>query len=329
MFLGILGVTGYAVSLSPGTLRAEEQSMGETKKVVARVNAKPIYEEQLEPSLESSLRKFREHGMRKESPDLVDRLRMKALDKAIGHELIYQESRKLTIENLEEEVDQRLQVMKTKHGSGDRFERSLKARQLTVEDLRESLRARVYIDEYLKREGIAEPAIAEDRIREFYEANPDNYRRKETLEVSHILIKVDADAKPEEKEKARKKADRIRNEIMEGEAFAEMARKHSDCNSAPGGGSLGYIKKGYMPEEFDRIAFAMEEDAVSDAVETKFGYHIIKVSDKKPAGIAPYEEVKDFIQRFLQEEESRKRRQAHITELRERAKIEILLNDSE
>jgi peptidyl-prolyl cis-trans isomerase C len=323
-----MGATGYVVCLSPGTLQAEEHSMGETKRVVAKVNGEPIYEEQLEPSVEGGLRNFREYGMRKESPDLVKPFQMKALDKVIAQELIYQESRKLTIGNLEEKVEQRLQVMQKKYGSADRFEKHLQVRHLTMEDLRESLRTRVYIDEYLKEQGITDPEIAEDRMREFFEANPDHFWREETLKVSHILVKVDANANREEKEEARKKADNIRNEIVEGEEFAEMARKHSDCNSASGGGSLRYIKRGYMPEEFDRIAFAMEEDAVSEAVGTKFGYHIIKVADKKAAGIVPYEEVKDFIRRFLQEEESRKKRDAHIAELRKKAKIEILFNDS-
>jgi peptidyl-prolyl cis-trans isomerase C len=278
--------------------------------------------------VENGIRKFRKYGMRKESSDLVKRLQMKALDKVIDQELIYQESRKLTIESLDEKVEQRLQVKKKKYGSQKRFEKYLKVRHLTIEGLRESLRTSVYIREYLKKQGITEPEIAEDRIRKFYEGNPDNYAREETVKVSHILIKVDGNANPEEKEKARKKTDQIRKEIIEGQDFAQMAMKHSDCNSASGGGSLRHIKRGYMPQEFDKVAFAMEEDAVSEVVETKFGYHIIKVTDKKPGGIAPYEEVKDFIKTFLQQEESKKKLHAHMTELKKKAKIDILLNES-
>ena len=83
-----------------------------------------------------------------------------------------------------------------------------------------------------------------------------------------------------------------------------------------------------MPPEFDKVAFAMEEDAVSAVVETKFGYHVIKVADKKPGGLVPYEEVKDFIKKFLQQEESKKKLHAHMTELKKKAKIDILLNES-
>lgn len=82
-----------------------------------------------------------------------------------------------------------------------------------------------------------------------------------------------------------------------------------------------------MPEEFEKVAFDLKKGAMSDPVETKFGYHIIKVFEKTPAGVAPYHEVKDFIRKFFQMEESKKKLAEHIAELKKKAKIEILLNE--
>jgi peptidyl-prolyl cis-trans isomerase C len=327
MFLGLMGATGYAVCLSPGSLQAEEQSVAEAKKIVAKVNGKPIYEEQLTPQVENDLRVFRKYGMRKEAPDLVERLQSRALDKLIGEELIFQESQKLTIEDIDEKVEQKLKALKKKYGTGEEFAKYLKRRNLTMEEVRRSSRTRIYVDEYLEEKGISEPQISEESIREMYNRNPDSYSREETIKVSHILIAVEADAGVEEKEQASQKAEEIGKKVLKGKNFAEMAKKHSDCNSASGGGSLGHIKKGYMPRRFDKVAFAMEKDAVSEVVETKFGYHIIKVFDKKSAGVAPYDEVRDFIKKFLQQQESDKKRAAHIAELKEKAKIEILLSE--
>jgi peptidyl-prolyl cis-trans isomerase C len=87
------------------------------------------------------------------------------------------------------------------------------------------------------------------------------------------LIAVGERAAAEEKERARQKAEQIRKEILEGKDFAKMAKEHSGCTSAPRGGDLGRIKKGYMPAEFEKVAFALEKDAVSEVVETKFGFH--------------------------------------------------------
>lgn len=318
---------GFLLIPPETALSAEKQSPPKAKEIVARVNGQPIYQEQLKPEVERVLGRFRKYGMRKEDPDLVKRLQRRALDRVIGEELIDQESRKLTIEDIDEKVEQKLRALEGKHGKGERFEKYLKIRTLTMEDLRESFRASVYVDEYLKEQGISEPEISEDRIREAYERNPGSYSREETIKASHVLIAVDGNAATEQKQQARQKAEQIHKKIFEGKDFAEMARKHSDCNSASGGGSLRYIKRGYMPREFDRVAFAVEKDAVSEVVETRFGYHIIKVLDKKPAGVIPYEEVKDFITKFLQQQESKKKLATHIAALRKKAKIEVLLTE--
>jgi peptidyl-prolyl cis-trans isomerase C len=329
MFLGLMSVTGNLVCLFPRISQAEEQSLEEAKKIVAKVNGKPIYEEQLKPQVENGLRVFRKYGMRKEDPELVKRLQSRALDKLIGEELIFQESQKLTIEDIDEKVEQKLEALKKKYGTGEEFAKYLKRKNLTMEEARGSLRTSVYVDGYLKEKGISEPKISEERIRETYDRNPDSYSREETIKVSHILIAAEGDAGVEENEQASQKAEEIRKKVLSGKNFAEMAKEHSDCNSASGGGSLGSIKKGYMPQAFDKVAFTMEKGAVSEVVKTKFGYHIIKVSDKKSAGVTPYEEVRDFIEKFLQQQESEKKRAAHMVELKEKAKIEILLNELE
>ncbi len=327
LFSCLMAVPGYAVGLLPESTHAIDRKTAAAGKVIARVNGKPIYEDQLNPDVESGLEKFRKYGMRKEDPNLVKRLQQRILDKLIGNELIYQESRKLTIEDIDTKVEQKLKALESKYGPGEGMEKYLKMRNLTLGKLRESLKIRVCRDEYLKQQGILEPEISEKRVRQTYETNPDRYSRKDSIKVSHVLIAVDGNAGPEAKERARQKAEQIRKEILEGQDFAEMARKHSNCNSASGGGSLKYIKRGYMPEEFDKAAFAIEKDALSEVVETRFGYHIIKVFDKRPAGKIPFEEVRHFITKFLQEAESKKKLATHIVELKSRAKIELFLTE--
>ena len=80
-----------------------------------------------------------------------------------------------------------------------------------------------------------------------------------------------------------------------------------------------------MPKEFEDAAFALEIDKISEVVKTKYGYHIIKVSEKIPEGQVPYEEVRDFILKFFQMEETKKRLNEHIAKLKEKAEIEIFL----
>ncbi len=269
----------------------------------------------------SALKKY---GLRKNDDSIVKRLRAQILDKAIGNMLVNQAAKKLKIENIDEKVEQRINQLEQKYGAGPGIERYLKIRRMTMGQLRESLKGRVRVDEYLKEQGVLEPEIPESRIREMYDADPSSFSHKESVRVKHILITVDAHASPEVKEQKRQKAEQIRQEILAGKDFAEMAKKHSGCRSAAGGGDLGRIKRGFMPPEFDAVAFSLEEGAVSDVVETKFGFHIIKLIEKTPAGIVPYEQVHDFLKKYLQEEESKAKLQSHIAELRKKAEIEIM-----
>ena len=328
MLLSCFAVTLCFASTDTATPDAKNQSKANYRKVVARVNGKPIYEDQLASGVKKELKRFKKYGKGDDSPDLVKRLQGKIVHKVIDQELIYQKSQKLNLENLDDKIEQKLQIMKKRHQTAEQFEKYLKAKNLSLKELRESLKKRVYIDEYLKKQGISDPEIPEEDIKRFYDSNPKAYSREESIKVSHILIKVDKNTGPEKKEKAFKKAEQIRKEILGGKDFAEMAKKHSECNSASGGGSLKNTKRGYMPAEFDQAAFALKVGAVSEVVETKFGFHIIKVSAKTPGGIAPYPEVRDFIRKFLQEDESKKKLAEHLAKLKEKAKIEIFLSET-
>lgn len=305
---------------------AKKQSEVKERKVVARVNGKPVYEDQLTPEVKKGLKKFKKYGMRKDSPEMEKRLQKKALGRVIDYELIAQESRKLKIKDVDKKVEEKLQALKNKYQTEERLNNYLKMKGLTTEELKINFNKRIYMDEYLKIKGISDPDIPEKNIREFYDDNPKNYHREEAVKVSHILIKVDEKATHEEEKKARQKAEQLRKDILGGKDFAEIAKEHSECNSASGGGGLGYINKGYMPEEFEKIAFSLDKDVVSEPVKTKFGYHIIKVSEKSPEGITPYEEVRDFIKKFLQEGETKKKLAAHTAELKKKAKIEVFLD---
>ena len=208
------------------------------------------------------------------------------------------------------------------------FDRYLKMRNLTVEKMKDNLRESVYTEEYLLKQKITDPEIPEEDLKAFYKSSPGDYHIDESIKVSHILIKVADNATEKDTKKAYKKAVKIRKKLLDGKDFAETAIDKSECNSASGGGGLRYINRGYMPKEFEDVAFALEIDKISEVVKTKYGYHIIKVSEKIPEGTRPYEETRDFITKYFKTEESKKRLEAHIAKLKEKAEIEILLQQN-
>jgi len=327
MAAATLLLTLCLIGISKGESDAKKSEVLKDRTIVARVNDEPIYRDVLAPYAEQELKKFKKFGMtRKVSPEVMSRMEKKALNKVIDWELLTQESRHVKIEDIEKKVNEKIEELKIKYKDEENYRKYLESKNITEDALRENFKEGLFVDKYLEEKGIQNPEIPEEEIMAYYEETKENYRRKEYVRASHILIKVDENGPEEEKDKARKRAEQVLKEIKESKDFAAAARKYSEDNRAVNGGNLDYITRGYMPPEFDRAAFAMNKNEVSGVVETKYGFHIIKVYDKRPAGITPYEEVRDFVRKYLQKELSKKRLISHMKELRTKAKIEVLIN---
>jgi peptidyl-prolyl cis-trans isomerase C len=325
-------LTGIMLAFSPAGVSTagsdiKNDSAGKGGEIVARVNGQPIYRETLAPFAEQELKKFRKFGMsRKTSPEVMKQMDKRALDRIIDEVLLVQESQQIKIDDIDERVDEEIRKLEIKYGGEKKFNDYLASKKLTMDELRDNIRKRIYVNKYLEEKGIRNPVVPEEEIKKYYEETKNEYRRDEYVRASHILIKVDENASQEEIDAARKQAVKVREEIMNGRDFADAAREYSDDARAENGGNLNYITRGYMPPEFDSAAFPLKKGEVSDVVRTKFGFHIIKVNDRKPGGIPTYDEMKDFLGKYLQEELSKKKLLSHMEELKTKAKIEVLIN---
>lgn len=129
--------------------------------------------------------------------------------------------------------------------------------------------------------------LAEAQARNLYNAKPERFELPEQVKVSHILIAGDT---PE----AKTQAEELLAQLKSGANFAELAKqKSADKSNAGKGGDLGYFARGRMVPEFDKAAFALEKPGALDLVKTQFGYHILKLDARRPAGVQPYTEVRD------------------------------------
>jgi peptidyl-prolyl cis-trans isomerase C len=164
-----------------------------------------------------------------------------------------------------------------------------------------------------------QPLPSDAQVREFYDKNPDRF---ETARASHILFKVDEKADEATKKKVLAQAQAVLKQVKGGADFAALAKKHSADGSAQQGGDLGVFNKGQMVPAFDEATFSMLPGQISDLVTTQFGYHIIKVTERKPV---PFDQVSPKIKEFLAEQQKRARAQAFIDSLKQKAKIEVLV----
>ncbi|MBW1659786.1 MAG: SurA N-terminal domain-containing protein [Deltaproteobacteria bacterium] len=141
--------------------------------------------------------------------------------------------------------------------------------------------------------------VSEEEVKKYYETFQEAYRVPERIRARHILFKVSPNAKKEEVEKVKSEAEKVLKLAKSGEDFAKLAEKYSQGPTAKKGGDLGYFTRGMMVKPFEEAAFALKKGEISGLVRTSFGFHIIKLEDKQPAHVKPFEEVKKEIETKL------------------------------
>jgi peptidyl-prolyl cis-trans isomerase D len=146
-------------------------------------------------------------------------------------------------------------------------------------------------------------AITPDQVSAYYEANPEEFETPEQVEASHILMQVDDTADEDAVEAARKEAHAVYQRALKGEDFAELAKETSQGPSAEDGGYLGKFDRTSMIQPFSDAAFALKPGEVSEPVRTRFGWHVIKVTNRFDAQIKTLDQVAGEIEARLRQEE--------------------------
>ncbi|MEM9283340.1 MAG: peptidylprolyl isomerase [Verrucomicrobiota bacterium] len=162
-----------------------------------------------------------------------------------------------------------------------------------------------------------------DEVKKYYEDHPDEFKKEESVQASHILVSTQGITDQEEIEAALASIEDLRKQLLESEAeFAALAEEHSDCPSKAQGGDLGQFGKGQMVPEFEKAAFEQEIGKVGETVKTQFGYHLIMVTDRQEAEEVPFPEVEEDLKSNLYEKAKGDKVNAFIEELQSKAKIE-------
>lgn len=180
-----------------------------------------------------------------------------------------------------------------------------------IEEKLQDLKKRLIVESFLKKKVEAESTVSDEDMKKFYEQNKDKFKSGEQLKASHILVKTEKEAKD------------ILAKLKAGGKFEELAQKNSVDSSSARGGDLGWFGKGSMVPAFEKAALALKEGQVSDVVKSDFGFHIIKLTGKRPAGIRPFEEVKEQIKGAIMPTKQQEVFQKIKDELKKTAKITI------
>lgn len=160
--------------------------------------------------------------------------------------------------------------------------------------------------------------VAENMARNIYRAKPQDFKAAEQVQVRHILIATQGDA-------GRAEAKKLLQELKAGADFAAMARTHSaDTASATKGGDLGFFSEGRMAPEFEAAAFALKNPGeLSDVVQTQFGFHVLQLEARKPAGQQSFEEVREALIQKVMQDAAQSARVAAADKFRAQAHAEL------
>ena len=180
-----------------------------------------------------------------------------------------------------------------------------------IEEKLQDLRKRLIVESFLKKKVEVESKVSDEDMKKFYEQNKDKFKSGEQIKASHILVKTEKEAKD------------ILAKLKSGGNFEELAKKSSVDSSSAKGGDLGWFGKGSMVPAFEKAALALKEGQTSDVVKSDFGFHIIKLTGKRPAGIRPFEEVKEQIKGAIMPTKQQEVFQKIKEELKKTAKITI------
>jgi peptidyl-prolyl cis-trans isomerase C len=297
---------------------------------VVTVNGEKITDAAVNEELSKRVDVMKQRMGGQDIPDAQkQQMRKRVLDMMVDQVLLEQKLKEKGLTVSDEEVISEIKKIAGQQGqSMEDVEKEIQQWGMTLNDLKSQLRMKLMMDEIIEAETKDATVSAED-VKKFYDENPQHFDQPEQVQASHILIKVDPEATPEARAEAKKKLEDILKQAKEGGDFAALAKEHSACPSGAQGGDLGMFGRGQMVKEFEETAFALKPGQISGIVETQFGYHIIKVTDKKEAGKVAFDEVKDQIEAYLTQQKRGEFWQNYSQKMRDEAKIEYSPEEKE
>ena len=308
------------MALRDGRGRRCKAGKGTEKMKKAKIDGSPVPESAVEFELERLLKFYRENGMKAvELKRNLPVLREKALEQAIGAQLIRRRADSLDIPVSGAEIDASLAKVAAQAGGGDRLAKMLAEKGAGEAELRESLKNGIKMNKVVEQACSEVPEPTEKDISDFYAAHESEYAAEPRVFCRHILAKAES---KEEKAAALEKIKAVRARLLDGADFAAEAKRHSDCPSGRDGGSLGWFSPGMMVPEFDKAAFEMAKGEISEPIETQFGWHVIYKQDEKPGGARELSEVHDEIKELLRHKARGRALDAFVAELRKTANVE-------
>jgi len=204
----------------------------------------------------------------------------------------------------------------------DDLEKAVEGQGLSWEDYKTQIRNGMLTQEVIRKEVGGRMDISSDEVKKYYEAHKQDFNRPEQVALSEIFLSTEGKT-PEETAAVRTKAEDLHNRVSKGDDFAEIAKRYSQGSTAQDGGYLGVYEHGQLSKELEDAVFPMEKNQITDVIQTKTGFEILKVMDHYQAGLQPLDKVEDEITNIIYKQKMEPSMRDYLAELREESYVQV------
>lgn len=256
-----------------------------------------------------------------------EQLLQMATQRVVEQKLLAQEALRFGIEPDELRIAQVVQAAEQQAGSREALLANLDARGSSYDQLVGMIREMDLVRTFIETKISPTIQVSDEEVEAFYTENPELFKTEEQVHARHILFASAEGADAETENSARTKAEAARQRALAGEDFATLAMELSEGPSAPNGGDLGFFSRDQMVAPFSEAAFALEPGEISEVVQTRFGFHVIQVEERRVEGTTPIEESTDQVRSFLGQQKIGQAVRELLESLTAAATIEPLLDE--
>lgn len=293
-------------------------------KIIAVVNDEIITQSEFDKAFEPYLKRIEQTYQGNNKEGAINQTKDLVLQRLVDDLLIVQEAKKAGTVIKDAEVMEVLRDTLAKQNvTMDDFLKKQENEGHSLDFIKNEIKGQMMRMRLMRREIQSKIMVSDQEIGEYYIQHREKYEGTEAVRIKQILLLIPKDADQATKRRIKEDARQIHKKALGGEPFEALAARYSQGPAAEQGGDIGYIEKGVTIPEMEAAAFSLSVNQVSDVIESGAGFHIIKVVDKRGAGLKPIETVREEIKTALENEKLEKKYGEWIIEKRKKSHIEM------
>ncbi len=322
LFVMVAAIAGCGGDGKKESSESMDTPMTDKMDFVAKVNDIVIGDKEISQELAMLKQQMAGRVSAQQLDSMEPMLKQQAVANLVNRALLTEAAEKENITVTAEQVEVKYQEIRANFPDEEAFVAQLGRSNMTIDEFRVEVERGMKLEELVSIKTADVSAPTSEEAKEFYDSNSERFTTPEKVRASHILITVAETDTEITREQKKAKIDDLHAQLVAGADMATLAQANSDCPSKDKGGDLGFFGKGQMVKPFEDAAFALEVGQISPVVETKFGYHVIKVTEKENAGTTAFAEVEESIIDYLADMNKQDQMNTYMTALRDAAEIE-------